>query len=192
LFTGYTYDLNKFEDAVDTLSSIGSISFIEKHSWLRIPVNLTYDFNIFPKLSTYVRVGGSVGYLLTSTSTYTRSYTSSSLLASATGPEENIILNRNSWNYWVSGGLGFKYQIAMGNVFLDVRYNYGLRNITDETARYSNQTLMYKYYYLDDNFIMDDLAFTLGFTRYLYIPKKKEKEKTQKDLTGYKINTDLE
>ncbi|MBL4654052.1 MAG: outer membrane beta-barrel protein, partial [Flavobacteriales bacterium] len=188
VFTGYTYKLNNFDGATDTLSNFGSISFVEKHTWVRIPANFTYDIKITPKISTYLRVGGSVGVLLSSKSTFTRAYHSSSSLAPATGPEENVKENRNLWNYWITGGLGFKYKITRGNVFIDVRYNYGLRNMTNETKRYNNPTLIYKYYYLDDNFSMDDIAFSIGYSRFLYKPKKKKKEKSEKDLRGYKRN----
>jgi hypothetical protein len=180
------YFLNSFDNAADTLSSFGNLESIENHSWLRLPLNFTYDIKITPKVYTYIGIGGYVGLLVSAKSTLTRAYSASSSVAPVTGPPEDIKSRRNFWNYGLTGGLGFKYRIPRGNIFLDVRYNYGLKNLNigdqykSDKEMPVNQNLLYKYYSVDDNIIMNDLAFTIGYSRFFYNPKKKEKSKPKK------------
>jgi len=192
------YYLNSFDNSADTLSSFGNLESIENHSWLRVPINFTYDIKITPKLYTYVRVGGHLGSLVSAKSTLTRTYSTNSSVAPVTGPPEDIRIRRNLLNYGLTGGLGFKYRIPKGNIFLDVRYNYSLRNLNvgDQykggTAFPVNQNLLYKYYSVDDNIIMDDLAFTIGYSRFFYKPKKKKKSTDKISETSYKLNIESE
>ena len=192
------YYLNSFDNSADTLSSFGNLESIENHSWLRLPINLTYDIKLTPKIYTYLRVGGYIGSLVSAKSTLTRTYSANSLIAPVTGPPEDIKTRRNLLNYGLTGGLGFKYRIPKGNIFLDVRYNYSLRNLNvgdqykSGTAYPVNQNLLYKYYSVDDNIIMDDLAFTIGYSRFFYKPKKKKKSKAKKSGTINKLNNELE
>ena len=39
---------------------------------------------------------------------------------------------------------------------------------------------------------MDDLAFTIGYSRFFYKPKKKKKSKAKKSGTINKLNNELE
>lgn len=193
-----SYTLNNFDNSVDTLDQFGKVINQETHNWLRLPVGLTYKIPLSDKLSAHIKGGASLGYLLSSSSTFNRSYVSEANLASVSGPQENMNNQRNTFNYWAYGGLGISYQIPLGNIFLDVRYNYGLRNITNENNRYSNSTILYKYLYVDDNLKLDDLSFTIGYSKYIYNPKKmvRKNKKTAKNasvnMTGSKRNKDLQ
>ena len=204
------YAFNTFDNSVDTLVNFGRLTNVEKHSWVKFPLSLTYDIKLTPKFSTYIQLGGSAGVLVSAKSTLTRTYEttsfdfSSSSIAEVTGPPENVRMNRNYWNYSISGGLGFKYRIPKGNIFLDVRYNYAVRQLnyknkyrnSRNTIRWgpipANPDLLYKYYSIDNDVMLDDLAFTIGYSRFFYNPKKKEKSKKEKELTGYKRNKDLQ
>ncbi|MDA9564118.1 outer membrane beta-barrel protein, partial [Flavobacteriales bacterium] len=184
------YTLNTFENASDTLDQFGRVVNQETHNWIRLPIGLTYKIPVSQKLYAHFSAGASIGYLFSSNSTFSRSYISKANLASVSGPQEDRKIQRNTFNYWTYGGIGISYQVPLGNIFLDVRYNLGLRNMTNEINRYVNPTILYKYLYVDDNFKLDDMAITVGFSRYLYNPKKKEKKK--KTTSASKRNKDLE
>ena len=75
-------------------------------------------------------------------------------------------------------GAGINYKVKKGNVFLDLRYNYGFQNIVKTEQRYQNDLnndLLYRYYYLDDDFKLNNFAFTIGYAYNIYKPVKKGK-----------------
>lgn len=176
-FTKFTYTknytLNEFTNTSDSLNNLGNLELNETHGWIQIPLNLTYDIKLSPKLNSFVRLGGTYGRLLNAGGTFTREYPQSASLAPVTGPQEDLKLHRNTSNYWITGGVGLKYKIKKGVLFVDVRYQYGMQNMVNAAQRYSNTTLLYKYNYVDDNFNLDNLAISIGAAKSFYKPKKK-------------------
>ena len=94
-----------------------------------------------------------------------------------TGPAVQLKEQRNNINFFLTGGLGLKYKMPMAFLFLDLRYNYGLTNSVDEATRYANKELTYKYYYVDDNFFVNNAIVSIGYERLFYKPKKKKNKK---------------
>ena len=163
------YFTRKFNFAT-TLSGEGFLESQEKESFLYLPLSFTYE-KVFGKFIPYARIGGSMEITLAADAEMTRSYTDNSH-NNVTGPEYNITAQRNRWNYSLVGGLGFKYKVNRGNVFVDVRYNLGLTNQAKAENRFNNPTLLYQYHYVSDDFKANNLVMSIGYMRSFYNPKK--------------------
>jgi hypothetical protein len=172
-----TFEFNSLVSSPDTLNSLGDISAKENHSWLSIPLSFTYDLPIKGKVSSYLSAGFTTGFLLSSKSTFSRTYNEKYSLPDVSGVPLDMKVNRNTTNYWLTGGAGIKYKVTKGNLFIDVKYNHGLRLINNQSNRYNNPELLYQYYYIDDDFKLNDLAISIGYTRHFYNPSLKDKIK---------------
>jgi hypothetical protein len=173
IFKGSTQTFNSYENSVDTLSSFGGAAFKENQNWLSIPLSFTYDFNISPKYKPYIRLGATAGILISAKSEFERLYQTKAGLPNISGQSVDVFLERNNHNFWLLGGVGLKYKIPMGNLFIDIQYNHGLRNINNPSMRYNNTDLLYRYFHIDDDFTLNRVLFSLGYARYIYKPKKK-------------------
>ena len=188
-------EFHSFMSNQDTLSAFGTLQSNENHSWLSIPFSLTYDFPLNKKMLTYARLGATSNLLLSAQSTLDRRYEEKYSLPNISRGAVNMKDNRNDLNFWLTAGTGIKYKIPRGNLFFDIRYNHALKKANDPTARYSNPELLYQYFYVDDDFKMSDLCFSIGYTRHIYDPKIKGenihdlvKNKTA-ESNGVKSNT---
>lgn len=167
---------NRFRYGNDDMfgyTSIDGTVTTESQNWLGIPLSMTYDFTK-NKIRPYGRLGGGVGFLLSDNLRIERKKEGVSF---AEGPDIDLldpVSHRNKTNYWICAGAGVKYKIPRGLMIFDVRYNLGLVNQVNGNERYSNTELLYKYYYVDSNFKVSNLAFSVGYVRLLYKPQKKK------------------
>jgi len=155
------------------------LEYNENLNFFTLPISFYYALKkrnspIYP----HFKIGINTGYLATSKAVLTRFYNDKSL-PTVEGPEvkridrSNNIFHRKQWNIWGIIGSGINYKVRKGNVFFDLRYNVGLQNIVNKKERYSSSELIYKYFYVDDNFKLNHLSFTFGFYYNIYKPKKK-------------------
>ena len=172
-FSGKKYEYSNTSDA-----QYYSLSFQENQTWMGFPLSLTYDFLQSKKLSPYIQFGAVYSYLLSAKSTVIRTYNDNSS-ADVTGAVIDVQLLRNSWNFWLSGGIGVKYRVKKGMFLINFTYLRGMQNMVDKSARYSNEELLYKYYYIDDDFTMDNYMISVGFLYSIYQPKKLKQKKTK-------------
>ena len=154
----------------DGFTSVNNNKKAEVQTWIGVPLSMTYDLTKSNTIKPYARLGGGVGFLMSDLLHIERSFNNSS----ATGPDIDMITQRNTKNYWVCIGGGAKYKIPNAFITLDLRYNLGLMNQVNGAQRYSNTELIYKYYYIDSDFKVSNLTFSIGYTRLLYKPQKKK------------------
>lgn len=143
----------------------------ESQTLISLPLSFTYDI-MTGKYTPYIRLGGSMAYLLNSNTNLVRTYTDGSHTDVA-GPSISLTSQRQRWNFGLIGGAGVKYKIPRGSIFLDARYCKGLNNQTIPENRYDNTELLYKYFYVDDDFKVDNIQISVGYNRNFYKPKKK-------------------
>lgn len=81
-------------------------------------------------------------------------------------------------NITVSGllGLGVEYKIGLGYLYADVRYHQAFMNMVKDTNRFELQEEIARYGFIDNDYKMSAMMFTLGYNYPLYNPKKKEKK----------------
>jgi hypothetical protein len=70
--------------------------------------------------------------------------------------------------------------------FVDLRYSFGLKNITDEKNRFNNYSEGLPYPYVDDDMRIDNLAISVGFIHPFYKPRKVKKPNTKSLFRKFK------
>lgn len=151
----------------------GYLSFTETQGYLQFPFTVLYNpYNIW-KLSTFVRGGVNVGYLLSSTATGQYSI-QSNLSNPITYSGTNIISYRNPMQFWGIVGAGFNLNIIPhGTIMLDLRYNIGLKkqnNSVNDLNDFAD-----KFGFNENDFKLNNLCVSVGIFYKLYKPVKKSK-----------------
>jgi len=169
---------NKFESLVyiPDLDDIGfnQVTFSETQTRFELPLSVTYDFE-FSKWKPFLRAGGSIGYLTDVYSKITREYIDGSNNTDVKSPDIKISNYRNQLNFWGIIGGGIKYQIPRGYIILDVRYNIGLLNQTNiDNHIMKDSEQIWKYHYIDDNFILNNGSVSVGYVYLLYKPERRQ------------------
>lgn len=152
--------------------SFSKTEFTEKISHFDFPLTLAYQFE-WKDLNPFIRAGFGIGITGKSTAQLVRSYPDGSH-GDITGADIDLTEHRNKLNYYTVFGTGFKYKVPRGFAILDIRYNLGLSNFTNASLRYSNQILWSRYYWLEDDFKLDNLSISIGYVLLLYQPSNKK------------------
>ncbi|MBA7579894.1 hypothetical protein ES708_21775 [subsurface metagenome] len=170
------YSQNKFKYN-DELNDFASITYIETHTAIQLPLTVTYSFQTEKKWNPYLRAGFGTSLLLDAKSTITRDYveTGSLQFTEIKGSDIDIKNNRESLHYWTILGGGVKYKIPHSYLFFDVRFNYGLNNCIKTQNRFdeNEQELIFKYFFSHDDFKLNNLSFSLGWAYTFYKPQKR-------------------
>jgi hypothetical protein len=146
-----------------------NVSAKEKTNQICIPVSSTYgfgkgDFNYF------ARLGGEIGFITKSTVSLERS----SDVISISENNYNLEKHRQKYYYAMLAGAGIEYKVPRGFLVLDIRYHLGLNNMIVSQERYSDPTLLSKYFYIDDDFALDYLSINIGYNFSFYQSRKKK------------------
>lgn len=154
----------------NTLLGYSELTAKETQMWLELPLVLKYTIGQ-KKLRAYLQAGGAVSMILSSNMNIVRKDVNTQS-NQAIGPDINARDLRNMFNYALVGGGGIRYKAGYGYLVLDVKYMYGLNNISHTADKYSNDELIYKYGYIDNNFTLNTLMFSVGYYKSFYKPKK--------------------
>ena len=154
----------------NTLLDYSELTLKETQMWLELPVVLKYTMGQ-KKLRYYLQGGGAVSMILNSTADITRKDVSTQS-NQAIGPAVNTRDLRNMFNYSLVAGGGLRYKAGYGYLVLDVKYMHGLNNISNSDNKYNNSDLVYKYGYIDNNFTLNSLMFSVGYYKSFYKAKK--------------------
>ena len=150
------------------------INFFEKQSRIVFPVNFTYNITK-TKLKPYISTGLAISYLAKSTAIATRDYLDASHtnIVSSEIPMREL---RNNLSLFVSATLGLKYKIKHAYIFFNIKHDFSITKTVNNNNRYLNQDIMYKYYYTDNDYMLNNLSFSIGYTYLFYNPRKINKE----------------
>ncbi len=157
-----------------SLYDFAVINYQETQTRISMPLTVSYELNK-KKIKPYIRAGLSIGYLLNSKATVIRSYSDNSH-AEIKGTDVALKDFRNPVNVWILAGAGLKYKVKRANIVFDLKYNIGLFNQVKTKARYDNVELIYKYYYIDNDFRINNFAVSIGYNYLFYKPEKKQIE----------------
>jgi len=144
----------------------------ERQTRLSFPVSGTFVYKL-GKWHPFVSLGVSPSYLLSDQATPSRIYTDNSN-DDITGTDVDMLPHRKRLDLSMLTELGVRYKVPEGYLFFKAGYQIGLLNQTNEATRYDNPELMYIYYYLDDDFRINNLSFSFGYTYMFYKPKPKQ------------------
>jgi len=146
-------------------------SYTENQNVLSFPLTGTYDFK-FMGLDPYVRLGFSVDYLLNATADFTKV---NNMFNTEDVKESgyDIMDDRNTFN--ISGviGAGIKYNIKMGYLMFDLRYDFSFMNMVNDEYRYDD--IKYgNFGYIDDDFTLNNFYISFGYVYSFYKTKRQK------------------
>jgi len=156
---------------------IGTTTYTEKQSRIEIPVSATYNLKTFSKFTPYGRLGFGPALIMTSLSN--ARFDPSDLNGTPRKPTDiDRKDSRIALDLFGQAGAGIKYKTRGGYMFAEVRSNFGVYNQVIRhslpSENLSSVELNNSYYYEDDDFNMNTLNFTLGYTQIFYKPSKRK------------------
>jgi hypothetical protein len=168
-----------------------------RQNWLSLPLTFAYA-DVKGKYRPYGYVGYSFHYLIREKSTInfenirpgqTESDADNTTLRST--PLESTF-GRNRLNQSVILGGGLKWKMGLDFVFIDLRYQLGLRNITSLDKLYNDnsrapgsdkdiasQEISTRWSSAPDIMRLDNLSISVGFLRPLYKPRELKRARTK-------------
>ncbi len=156
-----------------------TFSFVERESWLEVPIFLRYDIDYESKynfkrkqLVPTIEGGVSLATLLRATFVDpTLDYGFSEIV---TDPSLNVGEIRSLNQVFLYAGAGLKYKWNSRYFFVKARYSQGLldQSVATDPNSALAQELYSKYNYQDVTFSVNGLGVSVGFEQPLYRPKR--------------------
>jgi hypothetical protein len=193
------FDHNIFESTTENYWVEDKLDITTNQNWLSVPLTFSYgDFK--GKYRPYGYFGYAFHYLLAEHSVVTQTNNRPGKSDKDDDRDETSIssLNinsrfiRNNFNQSVILGGGLKRKIGLDFVFIDLRYQLGLKNITNLDNLYSNnsvaagsakdiesQELSTRWSSAPDIMRLDNLSISVGFLRPLYKPRELKRARTK-------------
>jgi opacity protein-like surface antigen len=161
---GYQFRNSTFKHTLDSVEGT-TVNYSEKLSYNEIPVSLKYCYPI-KSISPYIEAGATFSFLSQALSTTTRD-------------DQKDLINRTDYRNtnkvgWF-GGIGVGYKFSGVEVFAGARYTKFSKNLNKEGTRYTDLVNVFKYYYIDDDFKLDNLQVNIGASLILAYKNKKIK-----------------
>jgi len=129
-----------------------TVNYSEKLTYFDVPLSLKYYFPLH-RLTPYVQAGAYFSFLTNALSTTT------------SGDQKDIIDRialRNTYQTGYFGCLGVGYTIKNFMLFVNVRYIVFPENVNKAGTRYDDQVNLFKYYYVDDDFTLNNMQINAG------------------------------
>jgi hypothetical protein len=163
----------KFSNTEDFLK-IGVINYTETQQRIEIPVTVTYDVFKFGKLTTYARAGIGAAFDVNSTAKVSEIPFEPSASETHSGADVSRNDSRIFLDMFAQAGIGLRYKTPRGFISLEARMNGGFLNQVIRSNTDLTQNLKGYYYYIDDDFHMNTLNLSVGYTQIFYIPSKRK------------------
>jgi hypothetical protein len=189
LSAGFSYVFTGFQHITTDLFGPNKdiVEFLDRQTWGVFPLTIRYSDDK-GKFRPYTYLGYSLNLLLRDRgilNVYNRDFRtaegSSEELSSAENETPNLTLNdhrrRLNGSFLMGGGVKYKYKLDF--FFIDVRYSFGIKNITNVENRFNSYSGGLPYPYVDDDLRMDNLAISIGYIRPFYKPRKLKKARTK-------------
>ncbi len=151
-----------------------TVENFENQNWLSLPVSVKYNFAFknMPNVKLYANLGGSASYLLNASKP-----ADLATLKMPNDPEVGFTVNttadKNRLNFGILAGGGATVKLDEGFVSFEVRYLYSLTNLTGSGQVLSPaNAAQLNTLVQDDVYRLNHVAISLGYTRYIYIPKQ--------------------
>ncbi len=170
--------LNYSAGASVTLSNLGysntpadyaTVTGTFTNLYIGLPVALRYNFNI-AGISFLAKAGVEPVMLLNSKVDLTRT-TNQAGKEPYTGTEDLLGMH-NRFDLRPFAGLGIKVKLGTGQLMLLGSYKISTKNQVLFDERYSYETLMKKYYFIDDDLRLNHTSVSLSYIKPIYKPKK--------------------
>ena len=166
-----TEDLLNLKDTV-----FARTTYVETQSRIEVPLTVTYNFKSFGKFTPYTRLGFGPAIIIGSNATAEQK--STAILGGGSphaGREVSRTKSRINTDIFVQAGAGLKLKTRGGFISAELRLNPGFYNqvIRGGDAEIEHE-LATSYSYADDNFNLNTLNFSFGYTQIFYKASKKK------------------
>lgn len=151
-------------------TSFNELSFTEERNSFTFPAMITLNYQ-YRSYRFAIHGGGHFELINNASATMVRRYTDNSQ-NDIIGSGISLIEQRNRINYGWLAGVGVDYRIKRGYLTANVFYYRSAKNAVKDSERYSNDELMYKYYYIDDQFKINNIYLSFGIIYPFYKPTK--------------------
>jgi hypothetical protein len=148
--SGYSIDIPNVEGR--------TIFYNEDLNYFDVSLSAKYYF-LNGNVKPYVQAGASYSFLNTALGELSRDDISDIV---------DRKIQRNDGLFGVLGEVGLTYAINNLTICLGIRYTYINENVNKEGTRYENLPSVFQYYYVDNDFSMNNLQFSLGVQYNLF------------------------
>jgi len=148
---GVQFRQSQYQHLLDSIEG-STVDFSERLTYFDIPLSLKY-YIIEKKFSPYVQAGANFSFLTNALSTTIRE-------------ESQDLVNRTDYRnanmLGFFGGAGLAYKLKGLQLYVDFKYFNFSENLNKEGTRYADLTNVFKYYYIDDDFRLNNWQINAG------------------------------
>jgi len=160
----------------DKIMDIGTAYYKERQSRIEVPVSVIYNFRSFGQFTPYVRLGAGPSFLISSVAT--ANFDAPEVNGQdISGPDIDRKDARITMDIFGQAGAGIKLKTRGGYIFAEARSNLGVFNQTvreDLLSETNSSSELNTYRLADDDFNINTLNFSIGYTQIFYKPFKKK------------------
>lgn len=161
---GGQFRQTNYEHILDSVEGT-TVNYSEELSYFDLPLSVKY-YIMDKTFCPYVEAGATFSFMTKALSTTTRD-------------DQKDIVNRtdyrNTYMTGFFGGAGLAYKMKGVQLFAAFRYTYYADNVNKEGTRYDDNVNVFKYYYIDDDFRMDNWQINVGVNYTLSYKNQKVK-----------------
>jgi hypothetical protein len=172
LSAGGGYSQVSFTNTGDFMG-FGVTTYTETQQRIDIPVCINYNIKTFGKLTPYLRAGVGAALDIHSSARVIFDPTDINNFENVEGPDINRNDSRVFANIFAQAGAGAKFKTPGGFIHLEVRSSFGFLNQRIDGGA-SADPLEWDYKYKDDDFRINTLSISLGYTQIFYKPSKRK------------------
>jgi len=152
---------------------IGIVNYSETQHRIEIPISATYNFISFGKFTLYARAGAGPAFDLSSTAKKV-SFVPGDVITFPPfkSPDISRIDTRIKMDLFGQAGSGIKLKIPRGYLNFEIRANIGVYN---QVLRGGDSAVQLEdYNYKDDDFNLNAVNLSFGYTQIFYKPSKRK------------------
>lgn len=166
------YSQIKFTNIEDFMR-FGETTYDETQQRIEVPLSITYDIKNFGKFTPYGRFGIGSAFTLDSKALAEFNPTDENNHVDRSGTSIDRNDSRINIDLFVQIGAGIKLKTRGGYILAELRSNAGALNQTVRGGA-SPEQLGFYYFYKDDDFHVNSLNFSIGYTQIFYKPSKRK------------------
>ncbi len=135
----------------------------EHQHHITLPASMLFHLNPEGKYRVYLRLGAMADYMLLASTSAVRSYSASGETPGEVTLEAlEVTSSRSPANVVAHGGMGIRFPLQRGYIFVESRFQYGVLMANEPSKRYDNPKLIWLIYHVDNDFKLHQLNISAG------------------------------
>jgi hypothetical protein len=148
------------------------VKYSEIQHRIEVPVTASYNIINFGKFTAYARAGAGASFNLASDANAWKNELGNIDFTPLTSAVISRMDSRIKMDLFIQAGGGIKLKIPKGYLNFEIRTNLGIYNQSIAGGADAIQ-LAWEYFYKDDDFTLNNVNFSFGYTRIFYKPSKR-------------------